>query len=83
MQDPFQEGSICVPQGYSGKACCKCGSLLRKQNLTISSWNLQLQVSVQDCSAQHGRNSQGQGVRESSQENGILSQWDWLINVIP
>lgn len=48
----------------------KNGSLLRKQSLTISSWNLELQVSVQDCSPWHGRNSQGQG----TEENGILSQ---------
>lgn len=23
LQDCFQEGSVCIPQGYSGKACCK------------------------------------------------------------
>lgn len=78
MQDLFQEGSVGIPQGYSGRpvANVKNGSLLRKQNLTISSWNLELQASVQECSPRHGKNSQGQGIRESREENGILSQWD-------
>lgn len=58
-------------------AIVKNGSLLRKQ-----SHHFLLgpgAASVQDCSPWHGRNSQGQGTKESREENGVLSQGDWFI----
>lgn len=57
MQDLFQEGkSLCVLHGYSGNV--KNGSLLRKQSLTISSWNLELQGSAHHGMAETSRDKE-------------------------